>query len=144
MDLIEAVKNNDLERIKLLLKQKDVNINQQDEYGYTALITVSYKGYEKIEPKMHEKLVIFERNIYGKRLAWYGSYNPTYGNNNKENAVVDDNPAVIATLEEHFNLLWNEAVDAQEYLTQDTYRPSQQPDVSDRAPESIGLCPIII
>ncbi len=53
---------------------------------------------------MHNKFMIFSKNIAGKSLLWTGSYNFTNRASckNQENALILDNPHIIRQFEQYF------------------------------------------
>ena len=48
LELIEAAYDNDLEKVKELLKDQNIDVNFQDIFGYTALIWASRKDHLEI------------------------------------------------------------------------------------------------
>lgn len=62
---------------------------------------------EKSASLMHDKFCIFEDNILRKSILWTGSYNFTRRANiaNQENIIVIDNPDVVNSFKNHFEIL---------------------------------------
>lgn len=54
-NLIEAVKNNDINKINSILKSGKADINSKDKYCETALMRASWRGYSEIVKYLVEK-----------------------------------------------------------------------------------------
>ena len=65
MELIEAVKNNNIKIVKSLLFCKNIDVNIKHIDGYNALICASHNGHTKIVKSLLLCKVSPERSIAG-------------------------------------------------------------------------------
>lgn len=66
-----------------------------------------YQTPEEYRSLMHNKFIIFKKNILDKSIVWTGSFNFTKSASisNQENVIVTDNPEVVSRFEHQFKLL---------------------------------------
>jgi len=82
-------------------------IDQLQEQGVHVYIYDPKRNKAILGDKMHDKFILFGKNIYDKQLLWTGSPNFTKSAfyYNQENAIILDEPALIKQFNQQFNKL---------------------------------------
>ncbi|TET06372.1 DUF1669 domain-containing protein [Candidatus Dependentiae bacterium] len=84
-------------------------IKQLHEHGVHIFIYKPIRSKSFIGDKMHNKFILFGKNIHDKPLLWTGSLNLTKSasKNNRENVIVIDDALLIEKFNQQFNQLKN-------------------------------------
>ena len=84
-------------------------INQIAQYNVNVFIYKPLRSNSFMVDKMHNKFILFSKNVNDKSILWTGSLNFTKlaSTNNQENVLILDDAFLIDQFNQHFNVLKN-------------------------------------
>ena len=99
--------------------------------GIDVLVYKSKQAYgSRMSDIMHNKFIIFEKNILGRSLVWTGSFNFTNSArlNNQENILLLDNRSIIEKYVQQFSVLKDRSAryERSKFVKNDSFRRNKK------------------
>lgn len=103
-DAMVKAKKRDVD-IKLIVDQSCLG-KKGNQVNYLRENGISVDIYTARRYIMHNKFILFEENMDGRKFIWTGSFNLTYAaNNNQENSIALENDEVYKQYEDQFTVI---------------------------------------